>query len=177
MKTTQKKRGHMCLITTMIILAVAGITACGTPAGKTQEETTVDVYVNAMDFKGISESDCVDLVGEPNSVEEWTYESGTATRACKSYYYDKYELVFMRTTDQIYVCVRMKVYDKDISFDKDTVVQQFGFDKSRNEKDTGFSYRCDAIDNEQNLYVDFWISSYEDGKIKMLDITYVANAF
>ena len=185
MSTEQKKKGHGCLITVIVFLLVCvGFTMSIMKAYEkettesTEVETSVaDVYVNAMDFKEISESDCVALVGEPNSIEEWNYEKNGTYVPCKSYYYDKYELVFMRNTDETYACVRMKVYDKDILFDKETVVQQFGFDKTRNVKDTGVSYRCDAISSEHNAAVDFWISCYEDGKIKMLDITYFNNVF
>lgn len=194
MSIAQKKRGKGCLLAVLAVVIIPAIIVgaglsymkeTGHPdvtansTGNTENaEKNDDVYVNALDFAKISEEECIALIGEPNSIEEWNHNTSEATiRPCKSYYYDKYELVFMQKSDGGYVCVRMKVYDKEIPFDKDTVVQQFGFDKTRNEKDTGVSYRCDALSNNYEYSVDFWVSSYENGIIEMLDITYVSNAF
>ncbi len=152
------------LIALVVLVVVVAVTQ-----GDQAPTEPVSVVFDALqdevkDGHNITEDELIEKLGEPDSVEEWDYETASGTRyPVKTLYYENAEYSFNNDTLQ-----RVTLWDKISYSNKSDFLGMFNLKKYSNTEvnDTGSYYRA------YNCGVhDIWIG-YEDGEITMVKISY-----
>jgi hypothetical protein len=114
--------------------------------------TPIDVVFDATKFiiddeRTVSEGELIEILGEPESIEEWNYESYQSLLGkemkypIRSLYYNegKYEYKFNNN-----MLLRITITEQFTYEDKNNILPMFGLKKYSNTKitDTNTSYRC-----------------------------------
>lgn len=111
----------------------------------------------------VSESKLIDILGDPDEIEEWNHETTSKSYPIRTLIYGNYKYHF--NSDMLQ---RISI-DEEIPYEsKDEILEMFGLKKYKNSsvKDNNFSYRV------TNCGVnDFW-TQYSDGKLNSIRISY-----
>jgi hypothetical protein len=132
-------------------------------------EENVNIVLDASQFweskhETISEINFIKLMGEPDSTEEWIYETTLGSYQIKSLYYDNYEYMFNGGT-----LTRISI-EEGISYNnKDEILKIFGLKEYSNSEitDTNHSYRVTNCG-----VVDFWVQDMDENNLITIKISY-----
>lgn len=169
-----------CLLTFLIVIGVFLITSSyidsklfderETAEQSTYTSTVVDTVFNARAFYNISEQrtfteqELINVMGEPDSVEEWNFTASTGLQyPIRNLYYGNNEYKFHNDTLR-----RITLLDPIEYKSVDDFIDMFGCSKYDDTTivDTGSTYRANNC-GIYELYI-----SYEGGKITWVNISY-----
>ena len=162
-------KGHGCLGAVIAFLLVAAIGVAIIYQGAQGTARPVTVVFDALQYEvkdghNITEDELIERLGEPESIEEWDYETGSGRRySIRTLYYEDEEYSFNNDNLQ-----RVTLWG-DISYSsKNDFLKMFNLSKYKNTEinDTGSYYRAYYCGVH-----DIWIG-YENGKITMVKISY-----
>lgn len=150
-----------------IALLVITIVGCSN-SSPTDNTTPVEVVFDVKPFAGISSQELIEKMGEPESTEDWNYESAGLTYPITTYLYNDRHVEFLLNNDKV---MRISVF-ADSYFDlegsqfsftsKDDILEMFGLTendvKYAKKTDTNSALRYENFGNIRS----FWIPSYED---------------
>ena len=175
--TPPKKKKPGCLRIFAIILVALGIVVAYvisqeskmlSPAPTPSDSPESLLVFDALQYapnngSGTSESELIANLGEPDSVEDWSYKTATLTYPIRTLYYGNYEYSFNNGSLH-----RVTILE-EFQFDsKDDFLRMFGLQKYSDTEinDTGVFYRA------YNCGIhDIWIG-YKDGRINIVHISY-----
>lgn len=145
-------------------------------------DSTIDVVFDAQKFmlfmqidttsKGyitVSEDELIKMIGEPDRIEEWNYETASMTYPIRSLSYDGGDYVYEFNNDYL---TRIQIFESFHYEDKEDIIEMFGLSRTAKTEivDTGKAYRaynCMISDlwctfgSEQNT-IDMTYISYSD---------------
>ncbi|MEA4831608.1 hypothetical protein SDC9_83612 [bioreactor metagenome] len=136
-----------------------------------KKNSNVDVILDATSFyrdnKTVNESQLIEMNGQPDSIEEWTYNGLSATYAIRTLYYGNYSYHFNHDMLQ-----RISIDNAEIPYEnKNDILTMFGLKKYSNTKinDLNVSYRADKC----GVY-DFWIPVMDEDSLDEIRISYTS---
>ncbi|GHV06470.1 hypothetical protein FACS1894217_05220 [Clostridia bacterium] len=171
----EKKKGKGCLKYVIIFVvllggAIFGIVQLANNVQKEQDADKANLVFDALSFfdgkdATVNEQKLIEKLGEPDSTEEWNYETGTKVFPIRTLVYDQYRYDFNSEMLQ-----RIEIDGVDIPYtDKDKILALFGLKKYGYSvvTDTGVAYRV------KNCGVhDFWIPIMDEQNLKSIRISY-----
>lgn len=164
-------------ILSIIALAMLLIAGCSISQSADSQQN-IEVILDVKQFAGISSQELIEKMGEPESTENWNYESFGLVYPITTYIYNEGHFEFLVNNDHV---VRISVL-ADSYFDpegapftfteKDDVLYMFGI----TPEDVKYAEKTDTIsalryENFGNIH-SFWIPSYEGNGFEQVKIDF-----
>lgn len=114
----------------------------------------------------VSEKELLDMIGTPDNIDEWNYESSGMVYPIRSLSYDNGKYVYEFNNDHL---MRIQIFEQIPYNEKSELLELFNLRKESNSKtiDTGTSYRVyDCMVN------DLWCTFNSDGSLFSTYISY-----
>jgi hypothetical protein len=141
------------------------------------ETVNIDVFFDATRFivdneRTVSEAELIEMLGEPDSIDEWNYESYQSLLGkeveytIRSLYYNNGTYEYKFNNDMLQ---RITITEEFQYKSKEDILPMFGLKKYSNTKisDLNVSYRC------SNCGVsDFWIYDMDENTVNGINISY-----
>ena len=161
----------------LILITLAAILLCG--CGKSEQKAPdVDVLLDVQQFAGISEKELIEIMGEPESREEWNYEVGDLYSPIVSCFYDNNRFEFMLNNDKVHrISIHADSYNRTdgepFTFEsKEDILSMFGI----TPKDVKYAKKVDT--NSALRYQDFgniksfWIPMYDNNSFDEVKVDF-----
>lgn len=167
------------LLLTAVFISLLCLTACSSgSASSSTESDTVEVLLDVQQFAGISEQELIEKMGEPETREEWNYESVFSIFPMVSCYYSNNRFEFLLNNDHVVrVSIHADTYNsldgESFTFtEKEDILKMFGIDP----KDVKYAKLTDtnsALRYENFLNItSFWVPSYENNSFDEVKIDF-----
>lgn len=150
----------------LVLLPFLFLCSCGSEPVDVAYDATRFIVEENGEKRPITEEELIELIGEPEGVEEWNYEGIFSTYPMRSLSYHEGKYVYEFNGNHL---MRIQILSP-VTFDKkDDILARFGLKEYSNTSvtDTEWAYRV------YNCGVhDLWCMEIDDGTIGMTYITY-----
>lgn len=174
--TKPKKKGHGCLISFVVILLIFCAMFSATVLNVKPVEVVFDAsrfYITEDDaMRPMHEAEVTALLGEPESIDEWNYESVGLQYPIRSLIYDDGNYVYEFCNDYL---VRIQIFEPFPYDSKKDFLKMFNLSRYSNTQvtvDNNVSYRVSNCG-----VVDFWLIDITENEIKTTYLTYLSGIF
>lgn len=178
--------GCMSIIGIIILLIILGaIVGNDKNQSNKKEEKTAELVIDANQFSRISSSELIEILGEPEKVEDYTWKIPKTNESIvgKLYIYDRNKYEFILFDDRV---VRLNVYsgqfmgndDSKMKFEsEDDIFAMFGIEPNkrfRKVADTNYALRYTPVSDK---VAEVWVQEINGNEFDIAKITYNLNYF
>ena len=176
----KNKKGRGCLMFIIAIFLIVGIGGIIIQKSGITVNTNTKIILDAKQFSNIAVAELENIMGAPESVEDWTQTVNEQSFPAKTYRYENGRYEFVVIEDKV---VRLNIYSpkyndvnaEDFTYKKESdIFAMFGIKKGNDTTkiaDTGNALRYQLVSDEIN---EVWIPSVDEANktFSLIKITY-----